>query len=396
MIKILTDIEGVYANGIHCGIKPLNTQKDLALIYVPDCAGSAGVFTKSHFAAPCIVFNKKNGKHNTIKAVIINSGNANTATGKEGADNVKTMAREVASKCGLHYSEVAVASTGIIGKQLTMEPILNGINTLCDDPKIKNGQAAAEAIMTTDLTEKVVTKTVKIGKKDIVISGIAKGSGMIEPNMATMLSYIVTNTSIPSNLCQEWLTEAVDESFNMLSVDTDTSTSDMVLLLSSPVHKFNLTNLSDIKLFKACLKDVCIELTKKIARDGEGATKLIEVTVVGAASKKDARLVAKSVVNSPLVKTAIHGEDPNWGRVAMAIGKAEEAKVNHRKVSIHFEGVCVLEAGFPTDVSREELAKKLTADTIHIDIDLNINESRATAWGCDLTKKYIDINTDYN
>ena len=211
---ILTDIEGVFANGIHCGLKSEANKKDLALIYVPHCAGSGGVFTKSHFAAPCVLSNKKKFKKKIIKAILINSGNANASTGKEGAENVKTIERAVAEKLKLHPTEVATASTGIIGKQLGMNSLLKGINAICLNPSAKNGQAATEAIMTTDLVEKSVTKTVKIGKKDIVISGIAKGSGMIEPNMATMLSFIVTNASIPSVYCQEWLKEAVDVSLS--------------------------------------------------------------------------------------------------------------------------------------------------------------------------------------
>jgi glutamate N-acetyltransferase/amino-acid N-acetyltransferase len=395
MTQWFSDLDGVFAGGIHSGSKA-SGKKDLAYIYVPNAVASAGVFTQNQCCGANITLTRKSLKTNTLKAVLINSGNANAATGIEGAHNTKRMAKKAAECLGLKPSEVGIASTGIIGVQLKIDKIEAGIETLLADPKQKDGESAAAGIMTTDLVEKHVFKEAKIGKKTIQVAGIAKGSGMIEPNMATMLSFLVTNADVPQDVFQAWLKEAVDESFNMISVDTDTSTSDMVLAFATGERQFNLRSKEEVDAYKVLLTDVCIELGKKIARDGEGATKLIECQVTGAAKHSEARAVAKSVINSPLIKTAIHGGDPNWGRLLMAVGKTPGIKVNPSKLSFKFGNCLVFKDGEPTAFDADEASNELKKEHVIVAIDMGLSTGQATAWGCDLTKGYIDINVDYN
>lgn len=393
-MKYITDIEGVYASGIHCGIKKTGA-KDLAYISVPEATGSAGVFTKNQFCAACVTHTKKHVA--SLKAMIINSGNANAGTGENGAKNVKKTAKEVAQVLGIKLQEVGVASTGIIGVQLPMDKIESGIKTLLQNPKEKKGLDAAEAILTTDTFTKCVSHSQKIGKKTITVAGIAKGSGMIEPNMATMLAYIVTDADMRSDLLQRSLKVACDASFNMISVDTDTSTSDMVVAFASGAYAFNKNNAEELAAFQTLLTQTCIDLAKLVIQDGEGATKIIECQVTGAATITDAKKIAKSIINSPLIKTAIHGEDPNWGRIIMAIGKTPGIKLNPNKVSIRIGDHLIFEKGEPLIAPKmAELKTHLAQKEVVLAVDLGLNKAHATAWGCDLSKRYIDINTDYN
>jgi glutamate N-acetyltransferase / amino-acid N-acetyltransferase len=393
MSKTITDIDGVYAGSIHAGIK--DARYDLSYIFVPEAVASAGVFTQNKFCSSSVKHTRKYLKNNTLKAMIINSGNANTGTGKEGEENNKKMARLTADALGIPKAEVGVSSTGIIGVQLPFERVEKGIKALLQSPLKKDGQQAAEGIMTTDTFSKTVYKEAKVGKKTITVAGIAKGSGMIKPNMATMLAYIVTNANINTKLLQTCLKEAVDYSFNSITVDTDTSTSDMVMAFATGEKNFSETT-TDLAEFKALLKEVCIDLAKLIIQDGEGATKLIEVTVEGARTHKDAKEVAMSVADSPLVKTAIHGEDPNWGRLIMAIGKSPTATMNPDKVNIELQGTELYKKGEPTDFDYNKVKKSLEKKEIELKINLNCGKSWARVWGCDLTHGYIDINVDYN
>ncbi|MGE4170749.1 MAG: bifunctional glutamate N-acetyltransferase/amino-acid acetyltransferase ArgJ [Candidatus Margulisiibacteriota bacterium] len=390
----ITDLDGVYAAALASGIKP--NKLDLGYIFVPGAVASAGVFTQNKVAAPCVVFNKKNNDRHIVKAVVVNAGNANAATGEQGAKDVKKTAALAAEKLGLLPSEVAVASTGIIGVPLPMDKVEAGLNTLLKTPKVRHGDVLAKAIMTTDLCVKEVFVQKKIGKKNIVVAGMAKGSGMIAPNMATMLGFLVTNANLDHAHLQEALSHAVNRSFNMISVDTDTSTNDMVLIQATGERQFSVQDKAEWQAFLDLLTEACTHLAKLIAKDGEGATKLIEVTVNQAASVKDAKRLALSIVNSPLVKTAIHGADPNWGRVMAAAGKVEEAKLNPAKATLHFGEVLVFEKGAPTAFDVKALRTMLSGDTVQITLNLNLGKSAATAWGCDLTKGYIDINTQYS
>lgn len=393
-LPLITDIDGVYANGISIGIKQ-PAKKDLALIYVPDAFSSAGVFTTNRFAAPSVMHCRKVLKKNTVKAILVNSGNANTGIGKEGAENTKELVSRTANHLSLRPSEVAMGSTGIIGVPLTMDTMRQGVDTLLSDPLIKDGHAAAEAILTTDTFVKEFGAKTNVDGKEIIVAGITKGSGMIEPNMATTLTYIVTNAAIPTKELNIYLKEAVDQSYNLISVDSDMSTSDMVVIISTGEHKLKLFDLEQRKQFTDLLTHTCQELAKLVVKDGEGATKVIEVTVEGATSFSEARLIAKSIVNSPLVKTAVYGEDPNWGRVLMAAGKVP-SKLNPDKCEVTFGSQTVFSKGNACSFDTAQVKKDLAQSEVSINVNLNLGQDKATVLGCDLTEGYIKINTDYN
>lgn len=394
MKKTITDIEGVYANGIAAGIKP--GKMDMAYISVPSAVSSAGVFTRNQFIAPCLQYTQKCLKTHTLKAVIINSGNANAGTGDLGYQNAKTTAKCAQKFLGLSsHKEIGIASTGIIGVQLPMDKIEAGVTKLLQHPQELNGAGAAKAIMTTDLVQKEVYLEDTINQKTIAIAGIAKGSGMIAPNMGTMLGFFVTNAHISQKDLQACLKTAVEESFNMISVDNDTSTNDMALLFSTGAKKINLFDKETKEQFQSLLTKACIHLAKMIAKDGEGAERLIEVEVTGAVKKSDAKKIALNIINSPLVKTAIHGADPNWGRIIAAAAKDPDIKLNPKKLELKIQNQLIFQNEQGVDFDREMLVQLLKESEIKIQLDLHIGKHRATAWGCDLTKKYIDINTCY-
>lgn len=394
MKHTITDLEGVYANAIAAGIKADGL--DLAYIHVPNAVSCAGVFTQHKFSASSVTYTKRCIKHNTLKAIVINSGNANAVTGKQGQHDTKTIAKIVAEKLNIKSNQVGIAATGIIGEKLPMKKIESGLTKLLSKKTAKDADSVARAILTTDLVSKTTFIEKKVGKKTISIAGMTKGSGMIAPNMATTLGFLVTNASLPQEVLQRCLTTAVKLSYNMLSVDTDTSTNDMLVCFATGQYKINPTDKASLEAFQKALNEACIDLAKQIAKDGEGASKLIQVDVVNAVSVQMAQKMAKLVVESPLVKTAIHGEDPNWGRIVMAIGKDTSVKLNPEKVSIKIGDFSIFSKGTPVAFDRQLLKKELANSTIFIIIDCAIGKSSATAWGCDLTKGYIDINTDYN
>lgn len=390
----LTDIEGVYANGMHCGIKP--SAKDLAYIYVPNCYASAGVFTRNQFQASSVVYTQHCVQKGTVKAVVINSGNANAGTGEIGTQHTKQIAKKAAQLLGLKPSEVGIASTGRIGQELPIERVLSGVQALLESPLRKEGSQASEAILTTDLCKKETYHAETVGKKTIIVAGFTKGSGMIAPNMATTLSFLATNAQVKKPDLQRLLREAIEDSFNMLSVDTDTSTNDMMLLFSSGEGKCELNTQEEWQAFKNVLWAACIDLAKQIAKDGEGATKLIEVSVVGAAKIKDAKIIAKNVIDSPLVKTAIHGADPNWGRIVAAACRNPDLKINPQKLELLIGNQVIFSKGMPAIFPREAVVNILKQSTVPITLNLHLGKAQATAWGCDLTKGYIDINVEYS
>lgn len=393
-MKKLTDISGVYASGTYCGLKSDSSKLDLAYLYVPNATASAGVFTKNKFKAACITHTELALKNDTIKAVIINSGCANAATGPEGIENCKITAEKAASLLGIKNSQVATASTGIIGVQLDMKKILPGLDRILENPERKEIDLAANAILTLDTKIKLAFAE----KGKLQVGGFAKGAGMISPNMATMLGFMVTNVALTPTTLKRLLQKACDDSFNMISVDTDTSTNDMVLIIST--GEIEATDVKEEEIFEL-IKQCSISLAKQIVADGEGAEKLIEANVKGANSELEAKIVAKNLINSPLVKTAIHGADPNWGRLMMAIGKEPSVRFNPDEIDVYLAGQLVFTKGRPGKFERSDLKKLLKAAEVKIDVNLNCKASAqesysATAWGCDLTKKYIDINTDYN
>lgn len=393
--RTVTSLEGVYASGIAAGIK-VNGKKDLAFIFVPKAYGSAGVFTLSAFAAPPLKVCKDALGKGVVKAVIVNSGNANAGTGAAGLRDARRTAAVASRLLGIKQHEVAVASTGIIGKPLPMQVVENGLEKLLKDPHVRDGDSAARAIMTTDLAQKEVFVSGVVGGARIQIAGFAKGSGMIAPNMATMLGFLVTDAKVDSNTLAAALRQATDSSFNMTSVDTDTSTNDMVMVIASGTKGKPITSRKLQNEFLELLTRACQDLAMQIAADGEGATKLIEVRVSGARSLRDARGIAKNIVNSPLVKTAIHGADPNWGRVLAAAGKDPAFSLNPTRVDLTFAGARVMRRGtiFPHD--RAKIRKLMSGKKVIIDLNLNLGRHSATAWGCDLTHGYVDINVSYN
>ena len=393
--KTITTLKGVYASGMAAGIKS-NGKKDLAFVYVPNAFGSAGVFTVSAFAAPPLTVCKKALSKGVVKAVIINSGNANAGTGRAGLRDAERTAAIAAKLLGIKPSQVAVSSTGIIGKPLPMKQLTDGLTDLLAKPLVTHGELAAQAIMTTDLTRKEVFVTGTVGGEKITIAGFAKGSGMIAPNMATMLGFLATDATVDSKTLQALLRVAVDASFNMTSVDTDTSTNDMVMMFSTGEKGRRITSSKHKAEFLGLLTRACQDLSKQIAADGEGATKLIEVRVEGARNLREARCIAKNVINSPLVKTAIHGADPNWGRVLAAAGKDPSAKVDPNRVDLTFAGASVMRRGKIVPHNRATIRKRMQVRTVPITIRLNLGKASATAWGCDLTHGYVDINVSYN
>ncbi|MCL4116803.1 UNVERIFIED_CONTAM: hypothetical protein GTU68_022219, partial [Idotea baltica] len=388
------NIEGVYTSGIHSGIKKDKNKLDLAYIYLPNCIHSAGVFTKNHFKADCVIHNQEILKDNIAKAIIINSGNANVIT-KNGMLHTKQIAKKASKILKIKKEEVAISSTGIIGVDLPVEKILDTLPSFLETLEC-NTELCSKAILTTDTYKKEVYLEEKIGSETIKIAGIAKGSGMIAPNMATMLSYIVCNVKTDNNKFQQYLSDAVNLSFNRVSVDTDTSTSDSVIMLSSGDNSIDLDTQEKEETFIKLLNKLSLKLAKLIARDGEGATKLIEVKVINAEREKDALIISRNIAESPLVKTAVHGEDPNWGRIVMAIGKNPEVKLDVKTVDIFFQDEKVLDNSIPTNFDREKLHEKLSSDTIKILVDLKNGDYSADFFACDLTKGYIDINTEYN
>lgn len=390
----LTRVDGVYASAIAAGIKP--GRKDLSYIYVPDAQASAGVFTKNAFAAACVAYSRECLERGPIKAVVINAGNANAATGELGLRNAQETAEIGAQLLGLSPYQVAVASTGIIGKQLPMDLMRAGLQSLLANPRQQDGRAVAEAIMTTDLVPKEAFRQISIDGGTVTLAGIAKGSGMIAPNMATMLGFVVSDVAISQEHLQPLFRRAISRSFNMISVDTDTSTNDMVLHITNGKSGVPLSSPEALEAYERALTDICIDLAKQIARDGEGATKLISAHVTGAHTEDEAQRIALSIINSPLVKTAIHGADPNWGRVAMAIGKTADVHLQPDLVCISFAGFEVFRRGAPLAFDREAVRAGLSSAEVLIAVDLGLGTGCAYAWGCDLTKGYIDINVDYN
>ncbi len=394
-MKTLTDIEGVFASGMHCGIKP--EKPDLAFIYVPNAVASAAVFTKNNFVAPSITTNREAHQKATTQLVIVNSGNANAGTGKQGADAVSATVQKAAALTGLHPDSILIGSTGIIGTHLPMEKLTRGLDILLATPKAKNGTLAAQAILTTDLVPKSAFLEADVDGVTIQVAGIAKGSGMIAPNMATTLAFWATNVAITSADLQAQFLEAIDQSFNMISVDTDTSPNDMGVIMATGAVV--LDSEGKKRVFRELLNEATLALALMIVKDGEGATKIIECQVTGAASVHEARKIAKLVIDSPLVKTAMHGEDPNWGRIVAAACKDPSLTIDPLQLELRIGGdetTLIFKNGEPVPTDRAKLKSSLMGDRIVITLALFRGSSTATAWGCDLTKRYIDINVSYS
>jgi glutamate N-acetyltransferase/amino-acid N-acetyltransferase len=363
-----------------------DVEDDFAAVVSEVPARSAAVFTRSRFAGPSVVLSRESASRGTGRGMVVISRNANVATGKAGADNAAEVRRAVAEAAGVDPEDLVIGSTGVIGRPYPMESIRAGLAELPSPFPEADFEAAAKAIMTTDTRYKCFS--VPCG--DAALTGIAKGVGMIEPNMATLLTFFFTDAEVPAGELDAIFRRVIDRTFNALSIDTDTSTSDTAAVFAN-----GLAGPVDLAEFEAALYTCALHLVRDIASDGEGASKLIEVRVTGARDDAQAKRVGKAVVNSPLVKTAVHGADPNWGRVAMAIGKLEdELDVEPHRVRIRF-GDLVMHPEEPSDELLAEAARYLTGDEVVIAIDLGIADGAFTVYGCDLTEGYIRINADY-
>lgn len=397
----VTAAQGFQAAGIHAGVKTSNTdKKDIALIYSETPCNVGAMFTTNVVKAAPVLYDIEILKKGVAQAVFVNSGNANACTGSQGHEDVKTTAQKVGESLGIADDLVLVSSTGVIGHNLPMDRILAGVKAAAGSLSAENGHSAAQAILTTDLNTKEMALKIDLGGIEATIGGMAKGSGMICPNMATMLAFITTDAAIDQDVLQSALNEAVAISFNQISVDGDMSTNDSVILLANGMagNKKITQDSQDYKVFVDALSRICVYLAKKIARDGEGANHLLQVQVEGAKTSEDARKMAKSVVSSSLVKAAIFGKDANWGRVICAAGYSG-VKFDPNKVDITLQSYqgkfMVAKDGGGLEFDEGYAAKVLSDEEITVVINLKEGNAQGLAWGCDLSYDYVKINADY-
>lgn len=390
----ITSVRGFKAAGIHCGIK--KQKKDLALIYSDIPSTAAGTFTMNKVsAAPNEISKKIIKQKNKIRAILVNSGVANACTGMQGYNNALDCQSYLAGKMNIKPDEVLISSTGVIGKQLPVDNLLNGIDKIIPELSEAGGNDAAEAILTTDTRTKSFAGKIQLNGGEGTIGSICKGSGMIMPNMATMLAFLTTDVSIESSVLQKLLTEAVNETFNKVSVDGETSTNDMVIILANDLSRIKIKDGTDnYAAFLEGLTAICSEMAKAIVSDGEGATKLINVTVNSAFTKNDANIIAKAIVNSPLVKTAMNGNDANWGRIISVAGNCGVI-FNPENVSIKFDDLPILSPNFITDVNEDEATQLLDKDEVNIFVDIGEGHESSTWRTCDFSEEYVRINSKY-
>ncbi len=397
----VTAAQGFQASGVYAGIK--KQRKDMALVYSTVPAVGAGTFTTNVVKAAPVKWDMKITKESEfVQAVVLNSGVANACTGVEGDINNELMAKAVAQALNIPTTAVYTASTGVIGKQMPIDVIQKGVKLLAADLQEGNaaGTLAAEAIMTTDTYSKECAVSFMVDGKEVIVGGMAKGSGMIHPNMATLLGVVTTDLAISKELLQEALSADVKRSFNMISVDRDTSTNDSLLVLANGLagNKKITERNADYDNFCQALNTVTTTLAKKMAADGEGASKLLEVQVIGANTEEEAVILSKSIITSSLVKTAVFGNDANWGRILCAMGYSG-VNFDPEKVDLYIESsdgkLKLAENGLATDYSEEFATKILSGKEVKATADLKTGSSSATAWGCDLTYDYVKINADY-
>ncbi|HUD51179.1 bifunctional glutamate N-acetyltransferase/amino-acid acetyltransferase ArgJ [Parvibaculum sp.] len=395
----LPPIEGVVLGTAAAGIK-YKGRDDVLVIRLPEGAAAAGVFTTSKTASAPVEWCRSGiEKGGRGRVVVVNSGNSNAFTGKAGVATVQATVMEAAAAVGCDEDEVYVASTGVIGQTLNPTPLLTGIHLALNAAAPDQWDKAARAIMTTDTYPKLATRKARIGDATVTINGIGKGSGMIAPDLATMLVFIVTDAAIAVPALQGLLASGSDRSFNAITVDSDTSTSDTVLLFATGTAKSarKIERADDPVLadFRRALDELLLDLAHQVVKDGEGATKFIRIEVSGAENEKAARRIGLAIANSPLVKTAIAGEDANWGRVVMAVGKSGEA-ADRDRLSIRIGGVDVAKNGVAVPGYDETpVTRHMKGDAIDIEVDVGVGQGKATVWTCDLTYEYIRINADY-
>lgn len=396
MQKNLSDVRGFKSWGAHVGIK--SKRRDLALIVSDKPANAAAVFTQNKVFAEPVRLSKEHIKDGKAQAFVINSGNANACTGKQGYDGAVAMAETTAKELGVQPSDVIVASTGIIGEKFPTKKVVEGIKEAI--PKLTSrqisGSLAANAILTTDTFAKEGFVDFKIDKKEINMAGIAKGSGMIHPNMGTMLGFIVCDIAISSELLQKALTEIVDNTFNMINVDGDTSTNDMVAIMCNGAAENQLITEenTNYNIFYEHLEELCMYLAKLIVSDGEGATKFVEYRVNGAKNDAEAKQIVKTISDSKLVQTAFFGQDPNWGRIVAAAGRSG-SEVQLEKIDLKVCGERLLKDGQPDSPNRRTLRRKMKESEIIVDLNLNLGKGSSIGWGTDISYEYVRINAEY-
>jgi len=401
MIQNLTNVRGIKCWGAHTGVKSM--RRDLAIIYSEVPASAAAVFTQNQVVAEPIKVSQKNIADGRAQVIVCNAGNANACTGRQGLEGAEAMVRATAESLGISESLVLVASTGLIGEPFPTENVVTGIREniqkLSNDPKA--GSFAANAILTTDTFAKEGFQELELNGKTAYLSGIAKGSGMIHPNMATMLAFIVTDVAIEPDLLRKALRSGTDRSFNMITVDGDTSTNDMVAVLANGLAENDRIDSESHPLFAPfaqALEDMMIHLAKLIVSDGEGSSKFVEYQVSGAATEEKARKLVRSISSSALVKTAMFGRDPNWGRILCAGGNAG-VPFDYEKVDLHLgvedDLVCLLKQGLPQEFDRKHMKKLLRESHLKVLLEMNEGDGEAVGWGSDLTTDYVLFNSVY-
>ena len=387
----VTTPKGFLSGAVQSGIKNQG-ELDLGILYSEAPCAAAGVFTTNAIKSAPVILSQGHLQNGRARAIVVNSGCANACTGDLGMANAEEMAKQVADKQGLSLEDVLVASTGVIGVPLPMEQVRAGIRKIV--PTRDGGHELARAMITTDTFDKEIAVSVETGAGGFTIGGVAKGSGMIHPNMATMLCFLATDAAVDADFMQFALQEAVNASFNMITVDGDTSPSDTVVLLANGLAGNEVINSNNGEVFQRALDEVCLYLAKCIARDGEGATKLVEVAIESAVSRAEACLAARTIAGSPLVKTAMYGNDPNWGRIVAALGRSG-AQVAETKLDLYLNDVCVLRQGCSISFDEEKMRTSLDSKEVFLRLSLNLGEGSATAWGCDLSEEYVTINSAY-
>ncbi|MDP3063129.1 MAG: bifunctional glutamate N-acetyltransferase/amino-acid acetyltransferase ArgJ [Chloroflexota bacterium] len=391
----VTTPKGYVAGATFAGMKTYAEDKlDLGILLSQRPAVAAGVFTTSTVRSACVTLTQRNIGKGPVRALVVNSGIANACVGDQGLKDAEETARLAAKLLKLEPREVVVGSTGLIGVELPMALIKSSLGRI--QLTSEGGHGFARAIVTTDSHPKEVAVTFRVGAKSVTIGGACKGSGMIHPNMATMLAYIATDATVEQPFLQKALKEAADASFNMISVDGDTSTNDTALLFANGAAEADPiqpgTPAADT--FQEALTAVCVHLAKEIARDGEGATRLLEVTVEGAKTLADARAAARTIASSNLVKSAVHGGDPNWGRIMAALGRSG-ADVEESKVALYVTDVCIMENGLPIPYHKDSIVVLMRQAEVAFRLNLNLGSKRAIAWGCDLSEEYVTFNSAY-
>jgi glutamate N-acetyltransferase/amino-acid N-acetyltransferase len=392
----VTTPQGFSAGATFAGLKTYAEDKlDLALIVSEASCVVAGVFTKNAVKSATVIVNRERlAGGGTVRGIIVNAGIANTSVGEQGYKDAQEMIALAAAKVGAATAEMLVCSTGVIGVELPMSLIRSGVEKI--ELAADGGHDVARAMMTTDTHPKSVAVSFEVDGKTVHLGGVAKGSGMIHPDMATMLSFLTTDAAVDAAFLQTVLSEVADISYNMLTIDGDSSTNDTVLLLANGLagNQPIAAGTDEAETFTEALTQVCVNLTRQLARDGEGASRLITVEIASAQNVADARVAARTIASSLLVKSAVFGADPNWGRVLMAVGRSGAA-VEEEKIDLFMNGVCIMEAGKPVPFHRDAVIVLMKGPEVTFRLQLNLGSGEATAWGCDLTEEYVIINSAY-